>query len=224
MTRSRVFAACAACYVAGVLTQAGLAQGKKPAFDPGIFEGSAPAVGTKFLDGALVLAEQGSWERIAVGRAWYLGGDKARGQQIFDGVTGGKKVEGSDWFRIGRVYAEAGEWPKASEAFDKAMAMNADDDSGSIEYGAFANLNNDRTKAERPVPDGAPEEAEGVLALGQRRRLVPRRQATVATLDSVRISRALQVRILARAWNAAISRRRLRSMTVRPRQSRQSTP
>jgi len=63
-------------------------------------------------------------------------------------VTSGKKVEGSDWFRIGRVYAEAGEWPKAREAFDKAMAMNADDDSGSIEYGAFANMNNDRTKAE----------------------------------------------------------------------------
>ena len=48
-------------------------------------------------------------------------------------MTTSKKVEGSDWFRIGRVYAEAGEWPKASEAFDKAMAMNADDDSGSIE-------------------------------------------------------------------------------------------
>jgi tetratricopeptide (TPR) repeat protein len=148
MTMSRVLAVCAACYVAGVLTQAGLAQGKKPAFDPAIFEGSAPAVGTKLLDGALALAEQGSWERIAVGRAWYLGGDKARGQQIFDGVTSSKKVEGSDWFRIGRVYAEAGEWPKASEAFDKAMAMNADDDSGGLEYGAFANLNNDRAKAE----------------------------------------------------------------------------
>ena len=96
MTMSRVLAVCAACYVAGVLTQAGLAQGKKPAFDPAIFEGSAPAVGTKLLDGALALAEQGSWERIAVGRAWYLGGDKARGQQIFDGVTSSRKVEGSD--------------------------------------------------------------------------------------------------------------------------------
>src|SRR5688500_7876522 len=61
MTMSRVLAVCAACYVAGVLTQAGLAQGKKPAFDPAIFEGSAPAVGTKLLDGALALAEQGSW-------------------------------------------------------------------------------------------------------------------------------------------------------------------
>jgi len=137
-----------ACFAAGAISHAGLAQGKKPTFDPAIFEGSAPAVGTRLLDGALVLAEQGSWERIAVGRDWYPGGDKAKGQQILDGVTSSKKVEGSDWFRIGRVYAEAGEWSKASEAFDKAMAMNADDDSGSIEYGAFANLNNDRTKAE----------------------------------------------------------------------------
>ena len=113
-----------------------------------MFEGSAPAVGTRMLEGALLLAEDGSWERIAVGRAWYLGGDKAKGQEIFDGVTSSRKVEGSDWFRIGRVYAEAGEWPKAVAAFDKAMAMNADDDSGSIEYGAFANVNDDRTKAE----------------------------------------------------------------------------
>jgi tetratricopeptide (TPR) repeat protein len=148
MNRMRVVAACAACFVAGALAQAGLAQGKKPGFDPSVFEGSAPAAGTRLLDGALLLAEQGSWERIAVGRAWYLGGDKAKGQQIFDAVTSGKKVEGSDWFRIGRVYAEAGEWDKAKPAFDKAMAMNADDDSGAVEYGVFANLNNDRTTAE----------------------------------------------------------------------------
>ena len=137
-----------ACFAAGALSHAGLAQGRKPAFDAAMFEGSAPAVGTRMLEGALLLAEDGSWERIAVGRAWYLGGDKDKGQQIFDGVTSGRKVEGSDWFRIGRVYAEAGEWPKAVAAFDKAMAMNADDDSGSIEYGAFANVNDDRTKAE----------------------------------------------------------------------------
>jgi tetratricopeptide (TPR) repeat protein len=125
MKTSRVVAVCVACFVAGALSQAGFAQGKKPGFDPSVFEGSPPAVG-----------------------AWYLGGDKAKGQQIFDGVTSGKKVEGSDWFRIGRVYAEAGEWEKARGAFDKAIAMNADDDTGTIEYGAYALLNNDRAKAE----------------------------------------------------------------------------
>jgi hypothetical protein len=141
MKSARLAAIGLACFAAGALSHAGLAQGKKPAFDATLFEGSAPAVGTKLLEGALALAEDGSWERIAVGRAWYLGGDKAKGQEILDGVTSGKKVEGSDWFRIGRIYAEAGEWPKA-------VAMNADDDSGSIEYGAFANVNDDRTKAE----------------------------------------------------------------------------
>ena len=62
--------------------------------------------------------------------------------------AGQKKVEDSDWFRVGRVYAEAGEWDKAQAAFDRALAMNADDDSGMIEYGALANVNNDRAKAE----------------------------------------------------------------------------
>jgi tetratricopeptide (TPR) repeat protein len=148
MTHARLFAVGLVCFAAGALSHAGLAQGKKVGFTPDILQGSAPQAGTALLDGALALAEQGSWERIAVGRAWYLGGDKAKGQQIFDAVTSGKKVEGSDWFRIARVYVEAGEWEKARGAFDKAMAMNADDDSGAIEYGAFANLNNDRPKAE----------------------------------------------------------------------------
>ncbi len=106
------------------------------------------------LDGALQLAGSGSWERIAVGRAWYLGGDKAKGQEIFDLVTGNKKVEHSDWFRLGRVYAEAGEWDKARAAFDRALPANSRDDSGIIEYGAFANLNGDRAKAEELFEKG----------------------------------------------------------------------
>jgi tetratricopeptide (TPR) repeat protein len=100
------------------------------------------------LEGALQLAESGSWERIAVGRAWYLGGDKAKGQKIIDEVTGGKKVAGSDWFRIGRLYVEAGEWDQAQVAFDRALAIDNGDDSGMIEYGGFANINKDRDKAE----------------------------------------------------------------------------
>ena len=66
----------------------------------------------------------------------------------FDAVTSSKKVEDSDWFRVGRVYAEAGEWGKAQAAFDRAFAMNTEDDTGMIEYGALANVNNDRETAE----------------------------------------------------------------------------
>ncbi len=77
------------------------------------------------------------------------GGDKAKGQQIFDAVTSSKKAKGSDWFRVGRVYVEANEWDKAQAAFDKALAMEPDDDSahGRIRV-ALLNVIMDRAKAE----------------------------------------------------------------------------
>ena len=141
--------ACVACFALGALVQSGFAQGRKPAFDPGLYEGKDPtAAAGALLDRALVLAENGSWERLAVGRAWYLGGDKVKGQQIFDGVTAGNKAEASDWFRLGRIYAEAGEWDAAQSAFDRALEMNKGDDSGVLEYGALANVFKDRAKAE----------------------------------------------------------------------------
>lgn len=149
MKQSRVGVLGLACFAAGALTQAAFAQPKRLAYSADLFKGKdARTAATALLDGALQLAESGSWERIAVARAWYLGGDKAKGQALFDAVTSSKRVEDSDWFRIGRVYAEAGEWDKAQAAFDRAIEMNADDDSGMIEYGALANVNNDRVKAE----------------------------------------------------------------------------
>jgi tetratricopeptide (TPR) repeat protein len=149
MKPSRVWGLSLACFALGALVQSGLAQGGRPTYSADLFKDKdAAAAATALLDGALQLAENGSWERIAVGRAWYLGGDKAKGQQIFDAVTAGKKAEGSDWFRIGRVYAEAGEWDKAQVALDRALAMDTDDDSGMVEYGALANVNKDRAKAE----------------------------------------------------------------------------
>ena len=149
MKHWRVFGLGLACFALGVLVQSGFAQGGKSSFDPGVYQGKDPkAAASAMLDRALTLAGTGSWERIAVGRAWYLGGDKAKGQQIIDGVTGGKKVAASDWFRIGRMYEEANEWDKAKDAFDHALALNKDDDSGMIEYGALANVNKDREKAE----------------------------------------------------------------------------
>src|SRR5215467_13813908 len=118
----------------GVLGHAVFAQ-RRPAFSPDIFAGKEPkAAGSAMLDVALQLAEEGSWERIAVGRVWYLSGEKLRGQQMFDEVTSNRKVQASDWFRVGRVYAEAGEWTKAESAFDRALGMDPGDDSGMIEY------------------------------------------------------------------------------------------
>jgi tetratricopeptide (TPR) repeat protein len=146
-----VFVLGVACFVLGAVAQSGLAQkkeSKKPAFSPDLLKGDAPAVAAVMLDGALQLAENGSWERIAVGRAWYLGGDKAKGQLILDGVASAKNVGRSDWIRLARVYDEAGEWDKAQAAFDKAFPASSDDDTGLVEYGALANLNKDRAKAE----------------------------------------------------------------------------
>ena len=149
MKHSRLVAVGLLCFSVGALAQAGLAQARKPASDAELFKGKTPQdAAAALLDGALQLAEDGSWERIAVGRAWYLGGDKTKGQGIFDSVTSGKKVAASDWFRIGRAYAEAREWDKAQEAFDRAMAMKPNDDSAMIEYGAYANVFNDRAKAD----------------------------------------------------------------------------
>ena len=151
MKHWRVFVLGVACFVLGAVVQSGFAQkkeSKKPAFSPDLIKGDAKAVAAVMLDGALQLAENGSWERIAVGRAWYLGGDKAKGQQIFDGVANAKGVERSDWIRLARVYAEAGEWDKAQAAFDKAFPATSDDDTGLVEYGALANLNKDRARAE----------------------------------------------------------------------------
>jgi tetratricopeptide (TPR) repeat protein len=149
MKRSVLVAVGLSCFALGFFAHVGLAQAKKPTFTLDMIAGKSPRdAATALLDGALVLAENGSWERIAVGRAWYLGGNREKGQEILDAVTGSRKVESSDWFRVGRVYAEAGEWAKAQTAFDKALAMSPGDDSGMIEYGALANLNKDRAKAE----------------------------------------------------------------------------
>ena len=137
------------CFVMGLAVQVGVAQNKKPVFSLDLVQGKDPQVaGAALLDGALQLAGTGSWERIAVGRAWYLGGDKAKGQQIFDSVTTNKKVQSSDWFRVGRVYVDAGEWDNAQAAFDKALLLEPDDDSGRIEMAALANVHKDRPKAE----------------------------------------------------------------------------
>lgn len=149
MKRLRIVAFALACFALGVFSHVGLAQTRRPEYNAALMRDKAPAEAADILlDGALRLAGTGSWERIAVGRAWYLGGQKAKGQEIFDSVTGSRKVEDSDWFRLGRVYAEAGEWDKAESAFDKALAMNPGDDSGMIEYGALANVYKDRAKAE----------------------------------------------------------------------------
>jgi tetratricopeptide (TPR) repeat protein len=120
----------------------------KKGVDPSLYHSKDKKEAAKeLLNLARRQAGKGSWEQIAVGRVYYLGGMKAEGQAIFDGVTS-KKPESSDWFRIGRVYREAGEWNKAFETFDKALKMEPNDAKWLAEVGAYYLEKGDRAKAE----------------------------------------------------------------------------
>lgn len=105
-------------------------------------EGAAKAL----LQQAMVQADDGSWERIAVGRVYYLGGMKSEGQAIFDQVLA--ENDASDRLRVARVYYEAGEWSRAKPLFDEAIRMEPKDEQWLAEVGAYYLLNGDRETAE----------------------------------------------------------------------------
>jgi len=92
-------------------------------------------------------AKQGSWELIAIGRVYYLSGDKARGQAIFDRVTD-DDPGASDWQRIGEVYDEAGEKTRAEECFQKVIILKPRDDTALAEIGGWYIRNGQREKGE----------------------------------------------------------------------------
>jgi tetratricopeptide (TPR) repeat protein len=136
----------AAAFVLG--TASGAYAAKKVTLSPGLFTGKpAPEAAANLLGAAKVLAEKGSWENIAVGRVYYLAGQKAEGQAIFD-ATAGNKSDAGDWIRIGRVYYEAGEWDKARAAFDKVLQLKPDDEDWLAEIGAYYVLKGDRAHGE----------------------------------------------------------------------------
>ena len=121
----------------------------KPRADASMYHGKeASEAGRALLDVALKQAGKGSWERIGVGRAYYLGGFKAEGQAIFDALLNGKH-EDSDMYRIARVYQEAGEWERAKPLFDRFLASNPNDEKGLAEVGAYYLLHGDRARAEQ---------------------------------------------------------------------------
>lgn len=137
----------AATFILGTVVGAWAA--KKAMIDPSLYSGKSPKeAAAALLPLAKQSAEDGSWENIFIGRVYYLSGQKAEGQAIFDAITSRKKVEGGDWMRIGKVYYEAGEWDKAKAAFDKVLQMNPKDEDWLAEIGAYYNLKGDRTKAE----------------------------------------------------------------------------
>lgn len=138
--------------LAATLCMAGagnVAAKEKPRADASMYHGKDAAdAGRALLDIALKQAGKGSWERIGVGRAYYLGGYKAEGQAIFDALLNGKH-EDSDVYRIARVYQEAGEWERAKPLFDRYLASNPNDEKGLAEVGAYYLLHGDRAHAEQ---------------------------------------------------------------------------
>jgi tetratricopeptide (TPR) repeat protein len=101
------------------------------------------------LKQAETLAGAGSWERIGVGRVYYLSGDKAKGQALFDAVLGDKKVATSDLFRIATVYAIAKEADKAGPLFERAIKMDPESEKNLMEAGCWFNMFGNRERAEQ---------------------------------------------------------------------------
>ncbi len=130
------------------VTGIGIGMAAQKKLDASLFQGKSKAEAAQALiDAALVQADDGSWERIAVGRIQYLGGHKAQGQAIFDAILAGKHAD-SDELRIARVYREAGEWSRAKPLFDGYVAKNPKDEKEIAEIGAWYLLAGDRAGAE----------------------------------------------------------------------------
>jgi tetratricopeptide (TPR) repeat protein len=114
------------------------------------FRGVAgPEAAEALLQAGLKFAGDGSWERIAIAATYYEGfADKSRGQAMLDQLINSPKVAASDLRRIGRFYAELGEWAKAKPLYDKAVSMRPKDAGILAETGAWYNVNGDRQTAE----------------------------------------------------------------------------
>jgi Flp pilus assembly protein TadD len=100
---------------------------------------------------ALVEAERlsgnGSSELIAVGRVYYLSGEKAKGEALFTRATSGKQTSG-DYQQIAEIYAEAGDDAKAEENYGKMLVLDPEDDSQRSEVGGWYIRVGQRAKGE----------------------------------------------------------------------------
>ena len=120
----------------------------KPSVTPSLWTGQSPEDAAKdLLDVSAMLAGDGSWESIQVGRVYYLSGNKGKGEAIFNRYTGAK-AEAGDLVRIARAYAQAGEWQKAAEVYDRVIQLKPSDEDWLAEAGAWYNLNGNRDRAE----------------------------------------------------------------------------
>ena len=127
-----------------------LAAKTKITFDPkDYYVGKEPkAASAAFLAQAERLAGDDTWERIGLGRVYCLTGDKQKGEALYNGVLGGPKVGKGDIYRVATAYAIAKDWAKAKPLFEKAIAMDPDDDTGIVKAACWFNVNGERVRAE----------------------------------------------------------------------------
>ena len=146
MRSTKVTLALLVMFLAGATV--GVVLAKSRPVDSGLYVGQQPAdAASQLLELAMVQAGKGSWERIKVARVYYLSGNKAEGQAVFDQITA-KQQDPSDLVRIGRVYEQAGEWDKAKEMFDKVLRAKPEDEDWLAEIGSYYNLHGEREHAE----------------------------------------------------------------------------
>jgi tetratricopeptide (TPR) repeat protein len=146
MRKALLVACSAGCFALGL----GVGLAAKTAKSPGISAvlGKPPKEAAQSALGiAETLAKDGTWERLAVARVYYLSLDKARGQSLIDSVLAGK-VKGTDFQRAGQIYDEAGERDRAEQMFTRALAMDSNDDTGQAEVGAWYIRHGQRDKGE----------------------------------------------------------------------------
>jgi tetratricopeptide (TPR) repeat protein len=135
MKKSVGLAISVGCLACGIVIGIGASKEKPPGLDN--MRGRPPAeAGAAALQEAERLAGKGTWELLGVARVYYLSGDKTKGQALIDKVLS-EKVNGSDWQRIGQIYADAGENAKAESYFQKVLAADPKDDTGQAEIGAW---------------------------------------------------------------------------------------
>jgi tetratricopeptide (TPR) repeat protein len=131
----------------GLLAGWVVAKDKNPV-DSTLFTGKPTSeAAAALLDVAEKQAGIGSWELIALGRVYYLSGQKEKGQALFERATAREAGVG-DWRRLAKVYIEAGELERAAGALQKALAAEPKDSKALAELGAVRNLAGDRAKAE----------------------------------------------------------------------------
>ena len=134
---------------AGMMLVAALAAaGGKTGATPALYQGKdAKDAAESLLQVAEQLAEEGSWELIAIGRVHYLNGNKEKGEAFFNRAVS-KKAAVSDWRRIAAIYTDAKDYDKAISTLEKALVKSPKDSKLFAELGAAYNLKGDRAKAE----------------------------------------------------------------------------